>query len=437
MREADASIADKTERANRLAFIYVTALTYFAAPVTYVGVVQAALCAELGANSMVANLPATLFIMGGIAPLLVSARIAPRLELTTAATSMICCAGLLGIMAIILLAPIANPVKIGFVIACSTLTGVLSLIQQTYVMQCLRRGTSLMGRARALKVAFTVGPLAAVAGSLLAQFLLGSSRGGTSHHAPFATLYAIGVPCLTLSAVLISRMRLEEAIEQAKRPLMKYLGQTIHDVLRYRPLLLICAIAAFHNLGMSVMPNLALYAGERTGRSSEHLVGLMMAIRFGSKSLAGGIFGTIAERRGTPAALIALDVFLLAAVVIGSVATGYPYLAVFAFMGGAELAGVYDPNYCLSVSRPENGARNVSVLMIVSSLASVGGVINGALGDHVGFRASFLFAGLCAVISLLLILRLPAEDSVKEPALRSRSSDGKTNESFSGVIEES
>ena len=292
-------------------------------------------------------------------------------------------------MALILLAPLTNPVKIGFVIACSTLTGVLSLIQQTYVMQCLKRGTSLLGRARALKVAFTVGPLAAVAGSLLAQFLLGSSGGKTPYHASFAMLYAIGVPCLILSAVLICRMQLTEVIEQTKRPLMKYLGQTVHDVLRYRPLLLICVIAAFHNLGMSVMPNLALYAGERTGRPAEHLVGLMMAIRFGSKSLAGGLLGTLAERKGTPAALVALDVFLLAAVVFGSFASGYPYLAVFALMGGAELAGVYDPNYCLSVSRPENGARNVSVLMIVSSLASIGGLINGVLGDLVGFRQVF------------------------------------------------
>ena len=93
-------------------------------------------------------------------------------------------------------------------------------------------------------------------------------------------------------------------------------------------------------------------------------------------------------------------------------------------MGGAETAGVYDPNYCLSVSRPENGARNISVLMIVSSLASIGGLINGVLGDLVGFRASFLFAGLCAVVSLSLILRLPAEDSVKEPAVLCGTFDG-------------
>src|SRR4051812_47627543 len=100
------ALDERNEKKNRFAFIYVTALTYFAAPV---GVVQAALCAELGANSMVANLPGTLFILGGVAPLLVSAHIPPKLELAAAAASMICCAGLLGIMALILLAPLTNP----------------------------------------------------------------------------------------------------------------------------------------------------------------------------------------------------------------------------------------------------------------------------------------------------------------------------------------
>ena len=163
------------------------------------------------------------------------------------------------------------------------------------------------------------------------------------------------------------------------------------------------------------MPNLALYGTERTGRSAEELVGFMLAARFGAKSIAGGLFGFLAERRGTPAALVVLEMFLLTAVVVGSFATGYSYLAAFAFIGGAELAGVYQPNYCLSISRTETGARNLSVLMIISSLASIGAAIHGLLSDFVGFRASFLFAGLCAVVAFALILRLPAEDAVTEP----------------------
>jgi MFS family permease len=405
----------RVEVRNGLAFTVVTVLTYLAAPVMYVGVVQAALCAKLGANATVANLPSTVFILGGVAPLLVSSRIPIRYERATAAGAMVGGAVLVGAMAMILMLPAPNVVKIGFVIAASSLTGVLSLIQQTYVMQCLKRGTSLVGRARTLKIAFTIGPIAAVLGSLLAQYLLHTHAADGNSLVSFAILYFVGVPCLLISAIFTSRMQLSDAPDELKPPFIKYLGQTMRAVARYSPLLLICAIATIHNLGMSVMPNLALYGTERTGRSAEELVGFMLAARFGAKSIAGGLFGFLAERRGTPAALVALEMFLLTAVVVGSFATGYSYLAAFAFIGGAELAGVYQPNYCLSISRTETGARNLSVLMIISSLASIGAAIHGLLSDFVGFRASFLFAGLCAVVALALILRLPAEDAVTEP----------------------
>lgn len=402
------------ELRNGLAFTGVTVLTYFAAPVLYVGVVQAALCAALGANATVSNLPSTLFILGGVAPLLVSSQIPLRAERTAAARAMLASAALCGATCAALLAPSPHAWKIAAVIVASILTGVLGLIQQTYVLQCLKRGTSLAGRARTLKMAYTVGPLAAVAGSLLAQFLLRREAPAQSLTG-FAALYGIAVPCLLLSAALISRMELAAVNEEEKPPFGTYLRQTVRAVLRYRPLLLICSIATVHNLGMSVMPNLALFAPERTGYAAEHLVGLMMAIRFGAKSAAGAGFGWLAQHWGTPAALLALDGFLLLALLAGSFAGGYWYLTAFAFMGGAELAGVYDPNYCLSISRAETGARNVSVLMIISSLASIGGAVNGLLSDLVGFRASFLFAGACAVVSLALILRLPPEDQAREP----------------------
>ena len=76
---------------NGLAFTGVTILTYLAAPVLYVGVVQAALCAKLGANATIANLPSTVFILGGVAPLLVSSNIPIRYERAAAAGAMVSC----------------------------------------------------------------------------------------------------------------------------------------------------------------------------------------------------------------------------------------------------------------------------------------------------------------------------------------------------------
>lgn len=401
---------------NGLAFTGVTILSYLASPVLYVGVVQAALCARLGANATISNLPSTVFILGGVAPLLVSSNIPIRYERAAAATAMIGSSILLGAMALVLPLPLSKSVKIAMVILTSCLTGVLSLIQQTYVMQCLKRGTSLVGRARTLKYAYSIGPLAAVVGSLFAQFLLNAYAGNDQSLGSFAILYGVAVPCLLISAIFVSRMQLADAFDEPKPPLFTYLGEAMRAVAGYRPLLLICCVATIHNLGMSVLPNLALYGSQRTGHAVGELVGFMMAIRFGAKSIAGGLFGFLAEKRGTPAALIALDVFLLAAMIVGSFATGYSYLVAFALVGGAELAGVYHPNYCLSISRTETGARNLSVLIIISTLASIGGTVNGLLSDLVDFRASFAFAALCAVVCLALIRRLPSEQAVTEPS---------------------
>ena len=54
-------------------------LVYLAAPVIYLGVVQAGLCDKLGASKTVANLPASAYLLGSFAPLVVS-WIAPRRE---------------------------------------------------------------------------------------------------------------------------------------------------------------------------------------------------------------------------------------------------------------------------------------------------------------------------------------------------------------------
>ena len=66
------TIAPEVERRNGLIFLISVTLTYFAAPVTYVGIVQAALCDKLGASATVSNLPDSAFLIGSAAPLLLS-----------------------------------------------------------------------------------------------------------------------------------------------------------------------------------------------------------------------------------------------------------------------------------------------------------------------------------------------------------------------------
>ena len=81
-------------------------------------------------------------------------------------------AALLATVCMLLVFPVTDRVRIAAVIGHGVIQGLSSSVAFVYMWQCLKRGTTLDGRARALKLTFTVGPIAAVGGSLGAQFVL-------------------------------------------------------------------------------------------------------------------------------------------------------------------------------------------------------------------------------------------------------------------------
>src|SRR5437899_3102229 len=73
-------VSPSVDRRNGLIFCVSYLLIYFAAPVVYVGVVQAALCDKLGASATIANLPASAFLFGTVASFFLTWLIPPHLE---------------------------------------------------------------------------------------------------------------------------------------------------------------------------------------------------------------------------------------------------------------------------------------------------------------------------------------------------------------------
>src|SRR5262245_5415483 len=73
-------VTPEMDRHNRWIFSASCVLMYFAAPILYVGVVQAALCDRLGANAAVANLPTSAYSLGFLAPLFLAWIVPYRLE---------------------------------------------------------------------------------------------------------------------------------------------------------------------------------------------------------------------------------------------------------------------------------------------------------------------------------------------------------------------
>ena len=168
-----AQTTPEADRKNGLIFIAHNGLLYFAAPVVYVGVVQAALADKLGASTTVANRPTSAYLLGALAPLILSFVLPHRLVRVTSVLAYLVTATLLGVVCILLFSPVSDTVRLAAVIGQGLIQGFSAYTSQVYTFQCLKRGTTPQRSAWAFKWTFTLGPILAVAGSLWAQFVLG------------------------------------------------------------------------------------------------------------------------------------------------------------------------------------------------------------------------------------------------------------------------
>ena len=100
-------------------------------------------------------------------------------------------------------------------------------------------------------------------------------------------------------------------------------------------------------------------------------------------------------------------VLLGTSIIWGWAVPGYFYLIAFGLMGAGELGGAYFPNYIVGISPPALSTMNMSILMMTSCASFFAPSTHGALADHFGFHASFIFALVAAVVSLFLIAKLP------------------------------
>jgi hypothetical protein len=399
----------RRERLNGLIFFVSTAFTFLAAPVIYVDVVQAALCDKLGASATVSNLPATAYLLGGLAPLFVSAAIPHRLERATVVVSNLLMGVLLGAVCAALAFPLNNTLRIVVVVGQGLILGVINAISQVYMMQCLGRGTTPEGRIRAQRLTYTFTPIAAVIGSLGAQFVLNRGIPVLIYPYDFALLYFIGAVCTIGVGVVSTRYQLAPVEEEKDRPsLFRQTIESVRSYSRVRPLVLLWFGYVFWNATLDATPNLSLHVREVLGVEPKQLSGLVMMIRFGFKSVAGYFLGVMAIRWGDQAPTIATVLMVGGAVFWGWAVPGYAYLLAFGLIGAGELGGAWFPNYVISLSSPEAGARNLSLLTLAAPLASISPLLHGALTDLFGYPASFAFGITTAAVALWLVLKLPS-----------------------------
>jgi MFS family permease len=403
-------VAPKRDRFNGNLFFASYILIYLAAPVTYVGVVQAALCNKLGASAAVANLPASAYLFGFIAPFLGSWLIPHRWEQRTLVICTGLSAALLAVVGLLLLLPVSSSLRIAAVVTHGCIMGFTASLSQVFMLQCLARGTTPKGRARAFKLAFGAGPIAAVIGSLAAQHLL---AGGSSLNYPydFAFLYLAGFPCMAAVSLVSSRYLLTDVPDELRPPIGLYLARILKAFRQGHFAALWWAYFLFFST-LAVMPNLSLRTNAALGREPKDVAGAILALRFGTKSVAGFLLGMLALRKGVKAPMLSTVLLLASAVVWATFVRGWPYLFTFGLIGAGELGGAYFPNYLIAISTLASNPRNQAVLLLAIPAASVAPVLHGYLTDTLGFSASLLLAGLTIGFALLLVLRLPS--SVRE-----------------------
>jgi MFS family permease len=389
------------DRSNGLVFTLSYACIYFAAPVLYIGVVQAALANKLGAGAATANLPASAYQFGQIAPLIFSWLIPHRLERNVVTWANLLIAALLACVFIILLLPVHANVILGALALQGLVQGFGNSVSHVFMIQCLTRGTTQEGRARALRQTFALTPLCAVAGSLTAQYILGSGILASPHD--FALLYAIGAPCSLTVALLSSRYLLDPIPEETRQPFFRFVASSIRAYFSDPNLVRMWFTYVMFYTTLGLTSNLALYMKEAVGRDPKDFSGLLMAIRFGFKALAGVGLGWIAIRAGFRAAALTCMGLLGAACLWARLVPGFANFFSSGLLGGGELGGMYIPNVVASLSAAAAGPRNLSILTLATPASSFAPALHGLIADRLGFAWSFYFGIATAIAGALLI----------------------------------
>jgi MFS family permease len=316
----------------------------------------------------------------------------------------------MGIVCFALFLPFGKTVRVGTLIFQGVILGLSTCTIDVYMLQCLGRGTTEKGRAWALEYTFALGPIMGIVGSLGTQFVLNGGIGSLPFPYDYGLVYLVAVPCMLGVALLSSRYKMLWIEEVARPPLFRSMIKNVKSFVADRKLVFLWLAFFCWYISLGNRGNLSLYTEESMHRSPSTLAGLSMALRFGGKSIGGFALGALAARSGSFASSKLAIVLAGGALVWAWATHGYSYLFAFVLVGVAELGGAYIPNSILSLSTPDSGARNLSLLAMAGPASSFAPLLVGAMADRLGFHASFAFGIVAALVGLWVIsqIRPPA-----------------------------
>jgi len=409
---------------NMLLFAACMGLNYLAAPISYVGIVQAALCNKLGATPVEANLPGSAYMALTIMPIFI-VWLLPRVSQLkpTLVTCFSVAAVMTALVPLVLASALSPRVKIAMVIAHAAVFGATNPTAVALMWEVLGRGVEQSRRGWALSLAFGAGPVLAVIASLGSQLLLDGRLGSISLPQltfpwNFIALFGAVVPLMALAAFLSSLFVVPLPQQEPERqPFVQGIFGGLWKFLTDRLLLTTTIVIVLVYMGNAISSNMNLHTPQALGESPEKYAGFQNALRFGFKVVAGVLLGWLVAKSHPKAGLLTTASLYVLAQVWAIFAVGPWYLVAFGIYGTGELVGVYAPNYILAASRESDFRRNQAFHTLMMVPAAFAGVMFGGIAKQVGeqfgpafgFRTSF---AVCAAMMLmgiaLAVWKLPA-----------------------------
>lgn len=195
------------QRRNLILFAVCTGIQYLAAPVLYVGITQASLCDRLNADARTANLPGTLYFAMTAMPALI-AWLSPQVSVLRRNISLfyLITALMLATLAVTLALPVSNQFKLAMIVLQGAVSGAVMPAAIALLWEVIGRGSDESRRGLALGLAFGVGPLLAVVGSLGQTALLGGDLfglhfAGFEYPWSFIILFGASAPVMALASI--------------------------------------------------------------------------------------------------------------------------------------------------------------------------------------------------------------------------------------------
>lgn len=415
-----------------LLFAANASLIFLGGSVLYVGITEAALCQKYGTSAAVANLPATAFGLGSLLPVFV-AWYFPYVRLLK--PILVVCYGLAAVAGLIMTALLVtlSPawlVVAGLVAYGLIVGGAMQLIG-SFQLEALGRGMSERRRAQTLWLAYGLGPVVALVGSLVSQMVLagqlelpyvdsslefGLARFEiTSFPFPlnFAVLFAASVPMMALCALNSAFFVIPYPIEDLKRqPFMTGIFGGVREILRNPTIRMAALATVLIFAGNMILSNISLYTQQLLGTAADQYVGYQNALRFGGKIVSGFLIGWLLTATNPKSGLTATALIGMVGVLWALVVPGKWFMVSFGLMGAGELFAMYYANYILSCSPPSKMRRNMAFTYMLPLVASPAGWLFGKISDgyQQDHRPSFVVAMLILAATLaLVVVALPAQ----------------------------